>query len=88
MQVLSNENNFLLFAFFTKASKTGVAGFEPTNGGVKVRSLTTWRHPKILDLTLRTKFIHYKRLGKKGFEPLTPWFVATCSSPLSYKPKI
>ena len=25
-------------------------------------------------------------LGKKGFEPLTPWFVATCSSPLSYKP--
>ena len=25
--------------------KTGVAGFEPTNGGVKVRSLTTWRHP-------------------------------------------
>jgi hypothetical protein len=22
-----------------------VAGFEPTNGGVKVRSLTTWRHP-------------------------------------------
>ena len=27
-------------------------------------------------------------LGKKGFEPLTPWFVATCSSPLSYKPFI
>ena len=26
---------------------TGVEGFEPTNGGVKVRSLTTWRHPKI-----------------------------------------
>ena len=23
--------------------------------------------------------------GKKGFEPLTPWFVAMCSSPLSYK---
>ena len=23
-----------------------MAGFEPTNGGVKVRSLTTWRHPK------------------------------------------
>ena len=48
MQVLSNENNFLLFAFFTKASKTGVAGFEPTNGGVKVRSLTTWRHPNLI----------------------------------------
>ena len=27
-------------------------------------------------------------LGKKGLEPLTPWFVATCSNPLSYKPKI
>ena len=27
-----------------------------------------------------------KKTGKKGFEPLTPWFVATCSSPLSYKP--
>ena len=23
-----------------------MAGFEPTNGGVKVRSLTTWRHLK------------------------------------------
>jgi hypothetical protein len=29
-----------------KYSKTGVEGFEPTNGGVKVHSLTTWRHPK------------------------------------------
>lgn len=27
--------------------RTGVEGFEPTNGGVKVRSLTTWRHPKV-----------------------------------------
>lgn len=25
---------------------TGVAGFEPANGGVKVHSLTAWRHPK------------------------------------------
>lgn len=24
--------------------------------------------------------------GQEGFEPPTPWFVATCSSPLSYKP--
>ena len=36
-----------------KDVKTGVAGFEPTNGGVKVRSLTTWRHPKMLKLTLQ-----------------------------------
>src|SRR5579883_2991559 len=25
--------------------RTGVAGFEPTHGGVKVRCLTTWLHP-------------------------------------------
>ena len=25
----------------------GVAGFEPTNGGIKTRCLTTWRHPTI-----------------------------------------
>ena len=31
-----------------KNIKTGVAGFEPTNGGVKVHSLTTWRHPNNL----------------------------------------
>ncbi len=24
--------------------------------------------------------------GQEGFEPPTPWSVATCSSPLSYKP--
>ena len=23
---------------------------------------------------------------KEGFEPPTPWFVATCSNPLSYRP--
>lgn len=26
------------------------------------------------------------KMGEKGFEPLTPWFVATCSGPLSYRP--
>jgi hypothetical protein len=25
-------------------------------------------------------------MGEEGFEPPTPWFVATCSSPLSYTP--
>ena len=66
--------------------KTGVAGFEPTNGGVKVHSLTTWRHPKIICENYRIFNLKSLILGKKGFEPLTPWFVATCSSPLSYKP--
>jgi hypothetical protein len=27
------------------AKLAGVAGFEPTNGGIKTRCLTTWRHP-------------------------------------------
>ena len=45
-----------------------MAGFEPTNGGVKVRSLTTWRHPKYLSKLDEFKTI---KLGKKGFEPLT-----------------
>ena len=42
-------NEFIHFKYL----KSGVAGFEPTNGGVKVRSLTTWRHPKMLNLTLK-----------------------------------
>ncbi len=25
-------------------------------------------------------------MSKEGFEPLTSWFVATCSNPLSYMP--
>lgn len=37
-------------------------------------------------LRLLIKYLHLS--GKKGFEPLTPWFVATCSSPLSYKPLV
>ena len=28
----------------------GMAGFEPTNTGVKVLCLTTWRHPNINQL--------------------------------------
>ena len=32
--------NILVFTY------TGAEGFEPTNGGTKTRSLTTWRRPK------------------------------------------
>ncbi|KAF2939342.1 hypothetical protein DAI22_03g185701 [Oryza sativa Japonica Group] len=28
----------------------------------------------------------WKAVGEEGFEPPTPWFVATCSNPLSYRP--
>lgn len=31
--------------------KSGVAGFEPTNDGVKVRSLTAWRYPKHIEFS-------------------------------------
>ena len=27
-------------------------------------------------------------MGEEGFEPPTPWFVATCSNPLSYRPHL
>ena len=60
-----------------------MVGFEPTSGGVKVRSLNRLATPQNTYLNYQTI-----KLGKKGFEPLTPWFVATCSSPLSYKPNI
>ena len=39
--------NYKYQSFQLSRNLTGVAGFEPTNGGVKVHSLTTWRHPKI-----------------------------------------
>ena len=29
----------------TRFAVAGVAGFEPTNDGVRVRGLTAWRHP-------------------------------------------
>ena len=32
--------------FGTLHNLAGVAGFEPTNDGIKNRCLTTWRHPK------------------------------------------
>ena len=46
MQIIYIKNNFFILIYLI--SKTGVAGFEPANGGVKVHSLTAWRHPKIL----------------------------------------
>ena len=37
----------------------GIAGFEPTHDGVKVRCLTAWRHPNIY------YYLAQKRLYKK-----------------------
>lgn len=47
MQFELSFNKFFTNKFLNFHYMTGVAGFEPTNGGVKVRSLTTWRHPNI-----------------------------------------
>jgi hypothetical protein len=38
--------NYIFLSFII--IKTGVEGFEPPNGGTKTRSLTTWRHPKLI----------------------------------------
>ncbi len=47
MQGIEIKNNCLERRFLKNLEETGVAGFEPTNDGVKVRRLTTWRYPKI-----------------------------------------
>lgn len=36
---------YIVIFYFFLILLTGMGGFEPTNGGVKVRCLTTWRHP-------------------------------------------
>ena len=40
-----------------------MAGFEPTNGGVKVHSLTTWRHPKKVTQFNKIKLLF---IGQEG----------------------
>ena len=44
----------------------GVAGFEPTNDGVRVRCLTAWRYPYMAP--------------EAGFEPATSWLTVTRST--------
>src|ERR1700728_2285156 len=36
----------------------GVEGFEPPNGGIKTRCLTTWRHPSSPSLAARDSAVH------------------------------
>jgi hypothetical protein len=42
-----------------------VAGFEPANGGVKVHSLTAWRHPKIFELEFLIQIKNFN-IGQEG----------------------
>ena len=44
----------------------GMAGFEPTNDGVKVRCLTTWRHPNNSIYIKCTKHFCYAYFKKWG----------------------
>ena len=39
---------FVKYKIHIKNYMAGVAGFEPTNDGIKNRCLTTWRHPNHL----------------------------------------
>ena len=84
-----------------KYKKTGVAGFEPTNDGVKVRCLTAWLYPKIGDrgesnppnvgATNRcvnhfaTVAIIIFKTGVAGIEP-TLTVLETAVLPLNYTP--
>ena len=43
-----------------------MAGFEPANGGVKVHSLTTWRHPKITLKFLTLNIKQFLYIGQEG----------------------
>lgn len=42
----------------------GMVGFEPTHNGVKVRCLTTWRHPNKEDFLLNSAGVLYKNIAK------------------------
>ena len=53
----------------------GVAGFEPTNGGIKTRCLTAWLYPN-------------KVVSPEGFEPPTHGLEGRCSIQLSYEPTL
>ena len=39
----------------------GVAGFEPTHNGVKVRCLTAWRHPNRIKKSLKANINMVRR---------------------------
>jgi hypothetical protein len=46
----------------------GVAGFEPTHDGVKVRCLTAWLHPNT-DVSRLNNQVSIKMAVLTGFEP-------------------
>ena len=63
------KNNFFLFKSIYSFLKPGVAGFEPTNDGVKVRSLTAWRHPKIFELKIQIYVEKFQDWARRDSNP-------------------
>ena len=53
--LFTDNKDFIFYVFFYKTGKmAGVAGFEPTSDGVKVRCLTAWLYPNV-KLVIRMK---------------------------------
>ncbi len=59
----------------------GIAGFEPTNDGIKTRCLTTWRYPNKTDIN--NLFIE-KMAGIAGFEPTNDGIKTRCLTTWRY----
>ena len=56
----------------------GVAGFEPTNGGIKTRCLTTWRHPNGVQEPCRARTTKVRH--RAGSSRATAWAAAPPAS--------
>ena len=71
----------------SKLYMAGVAGFEPTNDGIKNRCLTTWRHPNhLMDSDYSIRF-HFKMQGKFKLARLARLFGCASSSFHSDRPR-
>jgi hypothetical protein len=59
------------------SNMAGVAGFEPTNDGIKTRCLTAWLYPKIY-IVFGCLTIIRKMAGVAGFEPTNDGIKTRC----------
>jgi hypothetical protein len=68
-------------------NSTGVAGFEPTHGGVKVRCLTAWLHPNALRASgtpfVLTALRRFATARPHGHSPWVPRFASRDYRPQS-----